>query len=151
MTLSVNQLNARRFLINVDEMSLSFLWTSREFESLEPSGDERSGAETSANEVSTLLCLGGVYEVTAETPTWRQHQPLHLVIADASVTLPYIVLPTVRPKSTSSCPVTSESHERSSSSTFSFSPTFCYQINQHLDCRARILEDLHEPMLHKVF
>lgn len=141
----MNQLNARRLLIKVDEMamSLSFLWTSREFESLEPSGDE-------PNEVR-LLCLGGVYEVTAETPTWRQHQPLHLVIADASVTLPYIVLPTVRPKSTSSCPVTSESHERSSSSTFSFSPTFCYQINQHLDCRARILEDLHEPMLHKVF
>ena len=141
----MNQLNARRLLIKVDEMamSLSFLWTSREFESLEPSGDE-------PNEVR-LLCLGGVYEVTAETPTWRQHQPLHLVIADASVTLPYIVLPTVRPKPTSSCPVTSESHERSSSSTFSFSPTFCYQINQHLDCRARILEDLHEPMLHKVF
>ena len=141
----MNQLNARRLLIKVDEMAMSssFLWTSHEFESLEPSGDE-------PNEVR-LLCLGGVYEVTAETPTWRQHQPLHLVIADASVTLPYIVLPTVRPKSTSSCPVTSESHERSSSSTFSFSPTFCYQINQHLDCRARILEDLHEPMLHKVF
>ena len=75
MILSMNELNARRFLINVDElaMSLSFLWTSREFESLEPSGDE-------PNEVR-LLCLGGVYEVTAETPTWRQHQPHHLVVA----------------------------------------------------------------------
>ena len=96
MTLSINQLNARRFLINVDEMamSLSFLWTSREFESLEPSGDERSGAETSANEVSTLLCLGGVYEVTAETPRRRQHQPHHLFIADASNALPqgYLIL-----------------------------------------------------------
>ena len=141
----MNQLNARRLLIKVDEMamSLSFLWTSHEFESLEPSGDE-------PNEVR-LLCLGGVYEVTAETPTWRQHQPLHLVIADASVTLPYIVLPTVRPKSTSSCSVTPESHKRSSSSSFSLSPTFCCQINEHLDCRARIPEDLHEAMLNKVF
>ena len=88
MILSMNELNARRFLINVDElaMSLSFLWTSREFESLEPSGDE-------PNEVR-LLCLGGVYEVTAETPRRRQHQPHHLFIADASNALPqgYLIL-----------------------------------------------------------
>jgi hypothetical protein len=67
------------------------------------------------------------------------------------VTLSHDGLPTVRPKSTSSCSVTPESYKRSSSSSFSLSPTFCCQINEHLDCRARIPEDLHEAMLNKVF